>query len=300
MKKKKSEAILFFLPYAVCFLIFWMLPFVYGVYMSMCKFSLTKGNRGFIGLTNYVNIFSPDSMYYEAFMRGLSQTVIFVIGSVPALVLVALLLALIVEALPSRAKTAYRTIYFMSYAISVTAVAAVFKWLFNGNGGYINSVLTSLGLLSKPLQWLETQPLAWISLILATVWWTVGYNMILFINALNGIDPALYEAADVDGATYFTKLLRITLPNIRPVMGYVTLTSIIASFNMFGQSQLITKAGPRNTTSTLIGEINAVIFNNNNLGVGNAMALTMGVIVMLLAMVQRRVQREDRAEVTIK
>lgn len=292
MKRKRSEALLFFAPYALCFAIFWLLPFVYGVYMSLCKFSLTKGNRGFVGLENYVKIFSPDSLYFESFFRGLSQTVIFVVASVPALVIVALILALIVESLPQRTKPFYRTTYFMSYAISVTAVAAVFKWLFNGNGGYINSVLTSLGL--QPIQWLETQPYAWISLVLATVWWTVGYNMILFINALNSIDTSMYEAADVDGANYIQKLFRITLPNIRPVMGYVTLTSIIASFNMYGQSALITKNGPRNSTSTLIAEISATIFNNNNLGVGSAMALVMGVIVMLLAMVQRLTQREEK------
>lgn len=272
VKKKKSEAILFFAPFAICFALFWLLPFGYGVYMSLCKFSL----------------------YYESFMRGLSQTLIFVAASVPALVIVALVLALIVEALPRRTKAAYRTIYFMSYAISVTAVAAVFKWLFNGNGGYINSVLTGLGLLKAPIQWIETQPYAWVTLVVATVWWTVGYNIILFINALNGIDPALYEAAAVDGASYTQKLFSITLPSIRPVMGYVTLTSIIASFNMYGQSDLITRGGPRNTTSTLIGEINATIFNNSNLGVGTAMALVMGLIVTLLALLQQHTQRERK------
>lgn len=295
MKKKKSEAILFFAPFAVCFMLFWLLPFGYGVYMSLCKFSLTKGNRGFVGMENYVKIFSPDSLYYESFMRGLSQTLIFVVASVPALVIVALILALIVEALPQRTRSFFRTTYFMSYAISVTAVAAVFKWLFNGNGGYINSVLTSLGLLKAPIQWIETQPYAWVTLVLATVWWTVGYNMILFINALNGIDPALFEAAGVDGANGVQRFFSITLPSIRPVMGYVTLTSIIASFNMFGQSDLITRGGPRNTTSTLIGEINSTIFGNNNLGVGTAMALVMGLIVTLLALLQQYTQREREA-----
>ena len=294
MKQKKSVAILFFLPFAVCFFLFWLAPFLYGVYMSLCKFSLTKGNRGFIGLENYAKIFSSDSMYYESFFRGLKQTLIFVAGSVPFLVLVALILALVVEALPRAVKGFYRTVYFMSYAISVTAVSAIFKWLFDGNGGYINAVLLGTGLISSQIQWLETQPYAWISLILATVWWTVGYNMILFINALNSIDTDIYEAADVDGAGYFQKLFRITLPNIRAVTGYVLLTSIIASFNMYGQSALITRSGPRNTTSTLIAEINATIFNNNNLGVGTAMALLMGIVVMVIAMLQRKIQRADQ------
>lgn len=302
MKKKRSESLLFFAPYLICFALFWLVPLVYGIYMSLCKFSLTKGNTGFVGLENYLKIFTPGSMYFESFFRGLRQSLLFVVGSVPLLVLVALALALIVDNLPARCRTFFRTIYFMSYAISVTAVAAIFKWLFNSNGGYVNNILLRLGILQEPVHWLEDQPFAWIVLILATVWWTVGYNMMLFINALNGIDPALHEAAEVDGANFWQRLWAITLPSIRSVTSYITLTSIIASFNMYGQSALITKGGPLNTTSTLIQEISNTIFNNNNLGVGNAMAITMGIIVMLMAMAQQYLQREkeDLAEVNGK
>lgn len=294
MKKKKKAAGLFFAPFGMCFILFWLVPFVYGCYLSVCNMSLTRGNQGFSGLENYIQIFSGDTVYAEAFFRGLKNILIFVVASVPLLVIVSLILALIVEHLPAKIKGIYRTIYFMSYAVSVTAVSAVFLWLFNGNGGYINNVLVHMGIIDAPISWLEAQPFAWIVLVIATVWWTVGYNMMLFINGLNSIDSALFKAVAVDGGGFFSRLRYIILPGIKHVMTYVILMTIIASFNMYGQSALITKGGPLNSTKSLIMEINDVIFTNNNLGEGSAMAILMGVVVMLFAMCQNWLSREKK------
>lgn len=294
MKKKKRIAGVFFIPFALCFFLFWFVPFLYGCYLSICDMSLTRGNQGFIGLENYIRIFTEGSVYAEAFFRGLKNILIFVVASVPLLVIIALVLALVVESLPEKLKGIYRTIYFMSYAVSVTAVSSVFLWLFNGNGGYINNVLMMFGIIDAPVSWLEAQPFAWIVLVIATVWWTVGYNMMLFINALNSIDEALFEAVAVDGGGFFSRLRYIILPGIRNVTTYVVLTTIIASFNMYGQAALITRGGPLNSTKSLIMEINDVIFVNNNLGEGSAMAIIMGIVVMLFAMCQKWLTKEKK------
>ncbi len=294
MKKKKRIAGVFFIPFALCFFLFWLVPFLYGCYLSICDMSLTRGNQGLIGLENYIRIFTEGSVYAEAFFRGLKNILIFVVASVPLLVIIALVLALVVESLPEKLKGIYRTIYFMSYAVSVTAVSSVFLWLFNGNGGYINNVLMKFGIIDAPVSWLEAQPFAWIVLVIATVWWTVGYNMMLFINALNSIDEALFEAVAVDGGGFFSRLRYIILPGIRNVTTYVVLTTIIASFNMYGQAALITRGGPLNSTKSLIMEINDVIFVNNNLGEGSAMAIIMGIVVMLFAMCQKWLTKEKK------
>lgn len=294
MKKKKGSAILFFIPFAGCFVMFWLLPFLYGVSMSMRKVSLTKGDRGFVGLDNYLALFEKSSMYSKDFLAGLQNTLLFVVMSVPLLILVALALALLVDALPERLKGVYRTIFFMSYAVSVTAVSSVFLWLFNGNGGYMNNLLVKLHLIEKPISWLESQPFAWIVLTVATVWWTVGYNMMLFINGLNDIDHALYEAAAVDGAGFFKRLWYIVLPSLKHVTAYIGLTSVIASFNMYGQANLITRGGPTQSTKTLIMVINDVIMKKNNLGVGSAMAVIMGLVVMAFALCQQFMTREKK------
>lgn len=294
MKKKRRTAGIFFAPFALCFFLFWLIPFLYGCYLSICDMSLTRGNQGFVGLGNYIQMFTEGSVYAESFFRGLKNILIFVVASVPLLVIIALILALIVDSLPEKLKGIYRTIYFMSYAVSVTAVSSVFLWLFNGNGGYINNVLLSIGLIDSPISWLEAQPFAWIVLVAATVWWTVGYNMMLFINALNSIDEALFEAVAVDGGGFFSRLHYIILPGIRNVTTYVILTTIIASFNMYGQAALITRGGPLNSTKSLIMEINDIIFTNNNLGEGSAMAIIMGIVVMLFAMCQNWLSREKK------
>lgn len=294
MKVSKWKSTMFIAPFLVCFGLFWLAPFVYGIYMSVHKLSLTRGNMGFIGLQNFLDLFNKDSMYSEAFFLGLKNTVIFVLISVPLLVLISLGLALLVDNLPKKVQGFFRTIFFMSYAVSVTSVSAIFVWLFSGNGGFINNMLVKMHIISQPVPWLEAQPFAMIVLVLTTIWWTIGFNMMLFINALNGIDTALYEASSIDGANFWNQFKSIIFPGIKSVFAFVTLTTVIASFNVFGQPQLITKGGPTQTTKSLIMVIQQTIFDGNNLGMGTAMALLMGVVVMIFALLQNFLTREKK------
>lgn len=294
MKVSKWKSTMFIAPFLVCFGLFWLAPFVYGIYMSLHKLSLTRGNMGFIGLQNFLNLFNRDSMYSEAFFLGLKNTVIFVLVSVPLLVLVSLILALLVDNLPKKVQGFFRTIFFMSYAVSVTSVSAIFVWLFSGNGGFINNMLVKMHIISQPVPWLEAQPFALIVLVITTIWWTIGFNMMLFINALNGIDTALYEASAIDGANFWNQFKSIIFPGIKSVFAFVTLTTVIASFNVFGQPQLITKGGPTQSTKSLIMVIQQTIFDGNNLGMGTAMALLMGVVVMIFALLQNFLTREKK------
>lgn len=294
MKVSKWKSTMFIAPFLVCFGLFWLAPFVYGIYMSLHKLSLTRGNMGFIGLQNFLDLFNRDSMYSEAFFLGLKNTVIFVLVSVPLLVLVSLILALLIDNLPKKVQGFFRTIFFMSYAVSVTSVSAIFVWLFSGNGGFINNMLVKMHIISQPVPWLEAQPFALIVLVITTIWWTIGFNMMLFINALNGIDTALYEASAIDGANFWNQFKSIIFPGIKSVFAFVTLTTVIASFNVFGQPQLITKGGPTQSTKSLIMVIQQTIFDGNNLGMGTAMALLMGVVVMIFALLQNFLTREKK------
>lgn len=294
MKISKLKSTMFIAPFLICFGLFWLAPFIYGIYMSLHKLSLTRGNMGFIGLENFLDLFNAESMYSEAFFLGLKNTIIFVLISVPLLVLVSLGLALLVDNLPHKAQGIFRTIFFMSYAVSVTSVSAIFVWLFSGNGGFINNTLIKMHLISQPVPWLEAQPFAWIVLVLTTIWWTIGFNMMLFINALNGIDAALYEASSIDGANFWNQFKSIIFPSIKSVFAFVALTTIIASFNVYGQPQLITKGGPTQTTKSLIMVIQQTIFDGNNLGMGSAMALLMGIVVMIFALLQNVLTKEKK------
>ena len=292
MKKRKGAAVLFIIPFLLFFLLFWLIPFVYGIAMSVTKYSLIQGDKGFVGFANYIKILFSSSMYHKSFIQGLGNTVIFVVLTTPFLVFGSLFLALLLDRLPERLKGIFRTIYFASYSVSVTAVAAVFVWLMKGNGGYFNNMLLSMGIIKSPIPWMEQQPFVWVALTVATVWWTIGYNMMLFVNALNEIDTNLYEASAMDGAGFWVQLRYIILPNIKNVFFFVLMTTIIASFNVYGQPRLMTKGGPGETTKPLIMMITSTIMDRNDLGVGSAMTILMGVVIILCSVGQYYLTKE--------
>ncbi|MGG3467578.1 sugar ABC transporter permease [Neobacillus pocheonensis] len=269
-------------PFIVFFLLFWVVPLVLGIWISFHNWNISAGDLGFVGFENYKAILTPDTIYNELFVKGLKNTLYFVVISVPPLVLIALGLALIIDKLPEKFKPVYRTIFFISYSISVTAVSAIFLWLFNANGGYVNNVLESIGIIREPINWLGEQPNAWISVLIATVWWTIGFNMMLFINALDEVDTSLYEAADLDGAGSWGKFIYITFPQIKNVAFFILIMTVIASFNLYGQTKLITAGGPEQSTNSLIMNIQTSVFGMNQLGIGSAMAIIMGLIMMLI------------------
>lgn len=292
LNSKKGTGILFVLPFIIFFVLFWMVPFVYGAYMSVCKYSLVKGNSGFVGLSNYIKILFSNSMYHKSFMLGIKNTIIFVILTTPFLVFGSLALALLLDRLPDRLKGIFRTIYFTSYAVSVTAVAAIFVWLMKGNGGYLNNMMISMGIIKEAIPWMEQQPFVWVSLTVATLWWTIGYNMMLFVNALNEIDGQLYEASAIDGASFWTQLRYIILPSIKNIFFFVLMTTIIASFNVYGQPRLMTKGGPGDSTQPLIMSITSTIMDRNDLGVGSAMTILMGLVIVLCSVGQYYMTKE--------
>lgn len=292
MKKKTTTAVLFVLPFILFFMMFWLIPFVYGIVMSVSKYSLVKGNQGFVGIDNYIKVLFSSSMYNKSFWLGMKNTVIFVILTTPFLVLGSLALALLLDRLPERVKGIFRTIYFASYAVSVTAVAAVFVWLMKGNGGYLNNLMMNLGIIDKAVPWMEQQPFVWVSLTVATIWWTIGYNMMLFVNALNEIDTQLYEASAIDGANFWTQLKYIIFPGIKNVFYFVLMTTIIASFNVYGQPRLMTQGGPGETTKPMIMMITSTIMDRNDLGVGSAMTILMGIVIVLCSVGQYYLTKE--------
>jgi multiple sugar transport system permease protein len=277
----KIWSVLMVSPFIIFFLLFWALPLVLGIWISFHNWNVSAGNLGFVGLDNYKMILTSGTIYNNLFITGLKNTLYFVVISVPPLVLIALGLALIIDNLPDKFKTIYRTIFFISYSISVTAVSAIFLWLFNNNGGFINNVLMSLGM-KEAVNWLGEQPYAWLTILIATVWWTIGFNMMLFINALNEVDNSLYEAADLDGAGAWAKFRYVTYPQIKNVGFFIVIMTVIASFNLYGQTRLITNGGPEQSTNSLIMNIQTSVFGMNQLGIGSAMALLMGIIMTVI------------------
>ncbi len=167
--------------------------------------------------------------------------------SVPPLVVVPLLLAVLLNTkIPGR--NLFRTIYFAPWVLSVAVVGLLWWWIFQSSGGLMNYYLSQIGV--TPPRWLSSLPWAWIAITIATVWWTIGFNMIILLAALQDIPDQLYEAASLDGATPVQTFFRVTLPMLRPVLLFVVTITIIASFNLFGQPFIMTNGGPPQANGT--------------------------------------------------
>ena len=233
---------LLILPHLLVFLVFIGWPFVFGLAISLFQYDYHLPDRStFVGFDNYLGLFNPQTPEYNMFWTAFVNTLEFVVMSVPLLVVIPLLLAVLLNT-KVRGVNIFRGIYFAPWVLSVSVVGLLWWWIFQPIGGLINYYLKDLGLFAP--QWLTTLPWAWITILVCTIWWTAGFNMIILLAALQDIPGYLYEAAALDGATGPQQFRHITVPQIRPVIVFIIIISIIASFNLFGQPFLMTHGGP--------------------------------------------------------
>ncbi|EXX85433.1 ABC transporter permease [Paenibacillus darwinianus] len=284
--QSRLSSSLFVLPYLICFSAFLLFPILYGIYISLHNFELLSTDQQYVGFAHYVKIFTPGTYLNSLFFRGLWATIQFVVYSVPLLIVVGLALALLVHYLPRKIQGLFRTFYFLPYAISASVMTAIWLMMFDTNAGFINSLLMKLKITGIP--WLTGQPWSWIALVITTLWWTIGFNMIIFINALNEVPEDHYEAASIDGAGAWKKFAHITLPSIRPIILFIMITSTIASFNIFAQPFLLTRGGPGDSTKVLLMNVLDQAFIRKEVGSASAMAIVMALLIMIVSVVQYR------------
>jgi multiple sugar transport system permease protein len=280
-KHETRDAYLFLAPYLVLFLAFVIGPFVYGLWISLHQYDYSLPDKPFVGLDNYTGLIDGTSPYAEPFWDSMKATWIFTVLSVPLLLVLPLLVAMVMNA-KFRGRNFFRAMYFAPYVLGVAVVAVLWRYLLDSNIGLVNHYLGVLGLPSD-IAWLTDQPWAWISLVGVTVWWTLGFNAIIYLAALGEISPDLYEAARMDGANGWQRFVHITLPGLRPVLLFVTSVTIIASVNMFGQSFLMTQGGPGTTTRTAIYQIADTGLTNFNSGDSTAMSMIFSFFLMLVS-----------------
>ncbi|MGL4696582.1 carbohydrate ABC transporter permease [Enterococcus larvae] len=280
-RKKKLVPWLFLAPHLTIFFIFFLIPVVFGIYISFTDWDLFSSPT-FVGLENYKDLlFNADSTFYEQLRIGLKNTFLFVVFSVPFCIAVPLLLAAALNTKPKLGKL-FQSIFYMPSLFAISAVVIIWTLIFNVNYGPINT------LLETATPWTGTQPYAWIALVAVTVWWTIGGNMIIYQAALNGISKDFYEAADIDGATAVQKFFKITLPAIRGQILYTVVMTTIAQFNVYGQPLMLTAGGPNNSTRVLLMYIQQNAFGSGQsiAGIASAMAVILGVCIMAVSAVQ--------------
>src|SRR5215216_7255910 len=270
---------LFIAPHLLFFAAFLAWPFFYGVYLSLFRFDfLQPNNRPFVGLKNYANLFNPESVQFDKFWNALGNTGEFILWSVLPLVGIALLLAVLLNRnYPGRG--VFRTIFFAPYTLSVTVASVLWWWIFQQTG-LVNEALQGMGL--KPVNWLGDLPGAWVAITVATIWWTIGFNTIIFLTALQEIPKSLYEAASLDGANSRQQFFLITVPMLRSVLVFVLTITLIASANLFGQPYLMTGGGPADGTQTVIYRIFFEGILRSQMGRAAAMSILVALMLLVL------------------
>jgi multiple sugar transport system permease protein len=220
-----------------------------------------------------------------AFWTSLRHTLEFTAFSTPILVGLGLAMALALHG-RHRGTAFYRAAFFLPYVLPVSAVTLIWSYLLNPDRGLVARALGVVGV--QPIAWLSDPDLAMWGIVATTVWWSVGFNFVLFLAGLQDIDPNLYEAAALDGASGWSRFVHVTLPGLSQVTVLVAITQLIASFQIFGQVYIMTRGGPGDATRVLIQHIYESGFRNLELGYAAALSLFLFVVMAVVSAVQFR------------
>ncbi|MFC5468263.1 carbohydrate ABC transporter permease [Cohnella suwonensis] len=223
--------------------VFYFYPMIQAFLMSFQ--SGTGRNLTYVGGDNYVRLFKDPT-----FITTLKNTFIYLIVQVPIMILLALFFSVLLNDNNLKLKGFFRTAIFLPAVTSLVAYSVIFKYLF-GADGLINTMLLKLHLVGLPIEWITDPFWAKITIIIAITWRWTGYNMIFYLSALQNIDASIYEAARIDGASSFRQFSQITIPLLKPIILFTSITSTIGTLQLFDEVMNITKGGPGNATMTL-------------------------------------------------
>ncbi len=285
VRRNTLHAYLFIAPFLLIYIVLLILPLFGGVWISLHDWEVVGSHRAFVGLANYAALWDDD-----LFWISVHNTLYFVCLSVPTMTALALALALAVNR-PTRFHGFMRGTFFASSVFSVSVVTLVWQMVLNADRGLLANLFRSLGL--EPISFLGDSFWAKPSLVAATLWWGVGLPMALFIASLQQIPAELYEAAELDFSSRWTVLRRITLPAVKRTTVLVVVLQIVLQFQMFGQSQLMTKGGPDDSTRTIVQYIYETGFRDWQIGYAAAMAMMLFILMFAFSMLQLWLGREE-------
>ena len=292
MKKMKHSKLtqskyhyVFLAPHFIIFCIFFVVPIVYGIYVSFTRWDMFTPPQ-WIGFYNYQTIlFNSESTFHRQFWTGFRNTFQFVLMMVPIQIVVPLALALALFAKPIGGRI-FQGIFYIPTLFSISAAVLTWYFILHPGFGLLNNVV-----FTEHINWFGTQPFAWISILAVTTWWVIGLNMIIYIAALHGIDDGILEYAKLDGASGLRRLLYVYLPLIRLPLLFTVIASTASQFNIFGQPLMLTGGGPAESTHVLIMYIRTLAFGIGRpiAGLASSMAVMLGLCIGILSVIQMRI-----------
>jgi multiple sugar transport system permease protein len=284
MRLRTREALaayLFLAPFIIFFLIFVVRAVFSAVNFSFYDWQILRPSRPYIGFGNYQELFG-DYVWWIA----VKNTILFTALTVTGTTILALGAAVAVTQ-PIRAQGFFRVLLYMPTLLSVGVVGLTWVWMLSTQFGIVNYGLSFLGI--HPINWLGDESLVIPALSLTTIWWGFGFPMLIFIAGLQGIPEHLYEAARIDGASGRQLFFYITLPLLRPTILFVTVTGVIAHFQVFGQPFIMTTGGPGRASYTVIYYLYQIAWTAFRMGYGSAVAVTLALIIAFFTIVQFRI-----------
>ena len=287
MLRESVTSYLFMLPFLLFFALFVLYPMIMCVLTSFTNSNL--GSDGtFIWFDNYKELFQD-----EIFWKGLRNTLIIVVVSVPITCAFSLWVASVISKMHVGATSLFRCIFYLPVVTGSVAVTVVWKWIFNFRSGILNMVGKDLGLLDQNINWLGDEKYALWCIILILLTTSVGQPIVLYVSALDNVDKSLVEAAEVDGATPMQAFWKIKWPQIMPTTLYILVITTINSFQCFALIQLLTSGGPNNSTMTLMYYIFYQANNMYRFGYANAIGVVLAILIAIMSAFQFRLGKES-------
>ena len=288
--KKRAEAAaayIFLMPALLGFVTFMLFPFITSILLSFMNWNMISGIKGirWIGIDNFSALFES-----FRFITALKNNLFITVVCVPITLVISLVVAYLLNEKVYLKKT-IRLIYFIPYVCNVIAVSAVWKCLFRTPDGPINQLLAVIGVENLP-RWLADTKLAIIPIIILTIWMGLGYDMIVYMAALQGVPKELYEAGEIDGASGIKRFLYITLPVVSPTTYFLIITRMIHSFQIFSSIKVMTEGGPGMATTVIVYEIYREAFSLYKFGYASAYAVVLFIIIMAITLIQQKLQKK--------
>ncbi|HQY99621.1 MAG TPA: sugar ABC transporter permease [Propionicimonas sp.] len=300
-KRKRPAVWVHYLPYLIPGVLAFVLvigyPLVMNVYISLFKWKGGMAPMRWYGLGNYADLLA-DEAFWTSFRNSISMIVAMVIvPTLVGLILAAVLFDVLGRRFGPRVASFLRATYYLPQILPVAVAGVVWNWILNAEDGAINSILAGFGVTDPP-NWLGDPALAMPSVMLVLIWVQIGYPVVIFMAALQRVDPELYEAAELDGAGWWARFRAITLPQIKPETFVVTLTCTVAALKVFAPVYVLTRGGPEGTTLVPSYYSFLNFFDKSKVGYGAAIATVLTLVIIIVAGVilafQARAERRER------
>lgn len=285
--EKKVIPYLFVSPALILFFVFSFFPIILGVMVSFERSSKTFGLSSFIGLSNYVYIFT--NHYENNFLLSILRTFLYSAIEVPSVYIVSLGLAILLTSPVVKGKSVLRAFFFIPSILSPVIVALIWNWMLNINYGFLDNLLISLRL--KPIPFLLNPTYAFIALTLIALWGGVGFSMIMLIAGIQEIPMEIYESAMLDGATKFQQFIHITFPLLKHMSMLVLILATLSCMQIFELPYVFTNGGPGGATTFAVQKIYDTAFVDSSMGLSSAMSVILAIILIGLSLIELKISR---------